>query len=333
MPDADLERFHDGYRRHFDQALSEINGGRKRSHWMWFIFPQVAGLGSSPTAAHYAIRNRAEAEAFLRDPILGPGYRRSSTPSGNRSSTATSPSGSCSAGPTTRSSSRRSPCSPASPATSATTGHDRRQGQRDPRPRRRAGPAALRRPRNDSSPPMLDPDTAPLARARPRARPAAAPLPRRQPRSRRARRPTRRHRRRHARLVDRRPPGQVAAPVRAQRDDRDHRTGRAGRAAQEPTPQTTAVAATSARTGPGCAVSARRPPVWARPVSSTATPSGHQLRRGRQSRQHRAARAHELGDLIVVPRRADGADAYEKAGQGRRPLRAQLHQRPRSIMW
>ena len=75
MPDADLERFHDGYRRHYDQALSEINRGRKRSHWMWFIFPQVTGLGSSPTAAHYAIRNRAEAEAFLRDPILGPGYR------------------------------------------------------------------------------------------------------------------------------------------------------------------------------------------------------------------------------------------------------------------
>jgi uncharacterized protein (DUF1810 family) len=48
---------------------------RKRSHWMWFLFPQVTGLGSSPTAAHYAIGDRAEAEAFLRDPILGPGYR------------------------------------------------------------------------------------------------------------------------------------------------------------------------------------------------------------------------------------------------------------------
>src|SRR5436190_9003843 len=75
MPAADLERFHDGYRRDYDQALSEINGGGKRSHWMWFIFPQVTGLGTSPTAAHYAIGNRAEAEAFLRDPILGPGYR------------------------------------------------------------------------------------------------------------------------------------------------------------------------------------------------------------------------------------------------------------------
>jgi len=75
MPDADLERFHDGCRRHFDDALAEINGGRKRSHWMWFIFPQVDGLGTSPTAVHYAIRNRAEADAFVRDPVLGPGYR------------------------------------------------------------------------------------------------------------------------------------------------------------------------------------------------------------------------------------------------------------------
>jgi uncharacterized protein (DUF1810 family) len=75
MPDAELERFHDGYRRHLDPALGEINDGRKRSHWMWFLFPQVTGLGSSPTAAHYAICDRAEAEAFLRDPILGPGYR------------------------------------------------------------------------------------------------------------------------------------------------------------------------------------------------------------------------------------------------------------------
>jgi len=75
MPDADLERFHDGYRRHFDDALAEINGGRKTSHWMWFIFPQVAGLGTSPTAGRYAIRDRAEADAFVQDPVLGPGYR------------------------------------------------------------------------------------------------------------------------------------------------------------------------------------------------------------------------------------------------------------------
>jgi len=75
MPDADLERFKDGYRRDYSQALAEIRGGRKRSHWMWFIFPQVSGLGSSSTAVHYAIRDRTEAEALLRDPVLGSGYR------------------------------------------------------------------------------------------------------------------------------------------------------------------------------------------------------------------------------------------------------------------
>jgi uncharacterized protein (DUF1810 family) len=76
MPDIDLERFVDGYRLNFDQALTEINRGRKRSHWMWFIFPQIAGLGSSPTAAAYAIRSRAEAAAFLQDRTLGPAYRQ-----------------------------------------------------------------------------------------------------------------------------------------------------------------------------------------------------------------------------------------------------------------
>ena len=73
---SDLERFRAGYRHDFDTALAEINRGRKRSHWMWFIFPQVAGLGSSPTAAQYAIGSRSEAEAFLRDPTLGPSYRQ-----------------------------------------------------------------------------------------------------------------------------------------------------------------------------------------------------------------------------------------------------------------
>jgi uncharacterized protein (DUF1810 family) len=72
---SDLERFRAGYRHDFDTALAEINRGRKRSHWMWFTFPQVAGLGSSPTAAQYAIGSRSEAEAFLRDPTLGPSYR------------------------------------------------------------------------------------------------------------------------------------------------------------------------------------------------------------------------------------------------------------------
>ncbi len=76
MCDVDLERFRDGYRRDLGRALGEIEHGRKRSHWMWFIFPQIAGLGASPMAAHYAIHSRAEAEAFLRDPSLGPGYQK-----------------------------------------------------------------------------------------------------------------------------------------------------------------------------------------------------------------------------------------------------------------
>ncbi len=76
MVGVDLDRFHDGYRTDLDRALTEIGRGRKRSHWMWFIFPQIAGLGTSSTAVHYAIRDRAEAEAFASDPVLAAGYRR-----------------------------------------------------------------------------------------------------------------------------------------------------------------------------------------------------------------------------------------------------------------
>ena len=53
-------------------ALAEIRAGRKRSHWMWFIFPQIAGLGSSPTSRFFAIKSRAEAQAYLAHPVLGP---------------------------------------------------------------------------------------------------------------------------------------------------------------------------------------------------------------------------------------------------------------------
>ena len=56
-------------------AFRELQAGRKRTHWMWFIFPQVAGLGSSPTAQFYAIASRAEADAYLAHPILGPRLR------------------------------------------------------------------------------------------------------------------------------------------------------------------------------------------------------------------------------------------------------------------
>jgi uncharacterized protein (DUF1810 family) len=56
----------------YRQALAELRAGRKRSHWMWFVFPQVAGLGRSPTAQHYAISGRDEAQAYLAHPVLGP---------------------------------------------------------------------------------------------------------------------------------------------------------------------------------------------------------------------------------------------------------------------
>lgn len=67
----ELDRFVDAQLDTYERALKEIRSGRKRTHWMWFIFPQIAGLGSSPTAQHYAIRSRAEAEAYLRHPVLG----------------------------------------------------------------------------------------------------------------------------------------------------------------------------------------------------------------------------------------------------------------------
>ena len=55
----------------YDQALRELRAGRKHSHWMWFVFPQVTGLGSSPMAQHYAISGLAEARAYLAHPVLG----------------------------------------------------------------------------------------------------------------------------------------------------------------------------------------------------------------------------------------------------------------------
>jgi len=68
----DLERFVEAQQGDYDRALAEIRSGRKRTHWMWYIFPQIAGLGSSLMATRYAIQNRAEAEAYLAHPILGP---------------------------------------------------------------------------------------------------------------------------------------------------------------------------------------------------------------------------------------------------------------------
>ena len=71
----DLRRFVAAQNPVFDQVRAELRAGRKRSHWMWFVFPQIKGLGSSPMAQKYAISSRAEAEAYLDHPILGPRLR------------------------------------------------------------------------------------------------------------------------------------------------------------------------------------------------------------------------------------------------------------------
>src|SRR5476651_15341 len=68
----DLQRFIDAQNGVSGQALAELCAGAKRSHWMWFIFPQVAGLGFSALARRYAIASRLEAQAFLAHPLLGP---------------------------------------------------------------------------------------------------------------------------------------------------------------------------------------------------------------------------------------------------------------------
>jgi len=68
----DLQRFVEAQQSVYEQALAELRAGRKQSHWMWFIFPQVAGLGSSAMARRYAIGGRDEAVAYLRHRLLGP---------------------------------------------------------------------------------------------------------------------------------------------------------------------------------------------------------------------------------------------------------------------
>ena len=69
--DSDLDRFLTAQEESYDTALDELKAGRKRSHWIWFIFPQLAGLGQSPTSQFYGIRSLEEAAAYLRHPILG----------------------------------------------------------------------------------------------------------------------------------------------------------------------------------------------------------------------------------------------------------------------
>ena len=75
MNDQRLQRFVDAQDPVFEQVRRELQAGSKESHWMWFIFPQIEGLGHSPMASRYAIASREEAEAYLKHPILGPRLR------------------------------------------------------------------------------------------------------------------------------------------------------------------------------------------------------------------------------------------------------------------
>jgi uncharacterized protein (DUF1810 family) len=67
----DLDRFVRAQEGDYERALAELTRGRKQSHWMWYIFPQFAGLGQSPTSQRYAIKSLGEARAYLAHPILG----------------------------------------------------------------------------------------------------------------------------------------------------------------------------------------------------------------------------------------------------------------------
>ncbi len=71
----DLQRFVDAQDRVYDAVIDELRAGRKRSHWIWFVFPQLRGLGSSATAVRYGISSREEAGAYLAHDLLGPRLR------------------------------------------------------------------------------------------------------------------------------------------------------------------------------------------------------------------------------------------------------------------
>jgi uncharacterized protein (DUF1810 family) len=73
--DYDLQRFLDAQQGVFERALAELCSGAKRSHWMWFIFPQIAGLGQSAMSRRYAIASLGEAIAYASHPLLGPRLR------------------------------------------------------------------------------------------------------------------------------------------------------------------------------------------------------------------------------------------------------------------
>jgi uncharacterized protein (DUF1810 family) len=68
----DLNRFVDAQSVDYPVALAELRAGQKRTHWIWYIFPQIAGLGHSPMSERYAIRSEGEARAYLAHPVLGP---------------------------------------------------------------------------------------------------------------------------------------------------------------------------------------------------------------------------------------------------------------------
>ena len=68
----DLGRFTSAQETVYDRALAELRSGKKRTHWMWYIFPQIDGLGYTPTTKHYAIKSLAEARQYLNHPDLGP---------------------------------------------------------------------------------------------------------------------------------------------------------------------------------------------------------------------------------------------------------------------
>jgi uncharacterized protein (DUF1810 family) len=76
MTDPDLIRFLDGQDQIYAQVVEELTKGRKQTHWMWFIFPQLAGLGRSTMAQHYAIGDLNQARRYLDDPILGARLRQ-----------------------------------------------------------------------------------------------------------------------------------------------------------------------------------------------------------------------------------------------------------------
>jgi uncharacterized protein (DUF1810 family) len=71
----DLQRFVEAQEPVIDEVKGELRSGRKRTHWMWYVFPQMAGLGSSRLSRRYAISSRAEADAYLAHPVLGPRLR------------------------------------------------------------------------------------------------------------------------------------------------------------------------------------------------------------------------------------------------------------------